>query len=44
MKGGDTMKSQARWNKIYQKQQRSQKERELQAVLGKRPTKKEKTK
>ena len=30
------MKSQARWNKIYQKQQKRQKERELQAMLGKR--------
>lgn len=44
MKGGETMKSQARWNKIYQKQQKRQKERELQAMLGKRPTKKERTK
>ena len=38
------MKSQSRWNKIYQKQQKRQKERELQAMLGKRPTKKERTK
>ena len=29
------MKSQSRWNKIYQKQQKRQKERELQAMLGK---------
>ena len=43
-KGVDEMKSQARWNKIYQKQQKRQKERELQAMLGKRPTKKERTK
>lgn len=38
------MKSQSRWNKIYQKQQKRQKERELQAMLGKRTTKKERTK
>ena len=38
------MKSQARLNKIYQKQQKQQKERELQAMLGKRPTKKDRTK
>lgn len=38
------MKSQARWNKIYQKKLRKQQERELQATLGKRPTKKERTK
>ena len=38
------MKSQARWNKIYQKQQKRQKERELQAMLGKRTIKKERTK
>ena len=38
------MKSQARWNKTYQKQQKRQKEREIQAVLGKRPIKKERTK
>ena len=30
MKGGDTMKSQARWNKIYQKKLRKQQEREQQ--------------
>ena len=41
MKGGETMKSQARWNKIYQKKQKRQKERELQAMLGKRTIKKE---
>ena len=44
MKGGDTMKSQARWNKIYQKKLRKQKEREQQAMLGKQPTKKKRTK
>ena len=38
------MKSQSRWNKIYQKQQKRQKERELQAMLEKRPIKKERTK
>ena len=38
------MKSQARWNKIYQKKLRKQQEREQQAMLGKRPTKKERTK
>lgn len=38
------MKSQARWNKIYQKQQKRQKERELQVMLGKRTTKKERAK
>ena len=38
------MKSQARWNKIYQKQQKRQKEREQQAMLGKRTTKKERAK
>ena len=38
------MKSQARWNKIYQKKLRKQQERELQAMLGKQPIKKERTK
>ena len=33
MKGGDTMKSQARWNKIYQKKLRKQQEREQQKRL-----------
>ena len=33
MKGGDTMKSQARWNKIYQKKLRKQQVREQQKRL-----------
>ena len=33
MKGGETMKSQARWNKIYQKKLRKQQEREQQKRL-----------
>ena len=44
MKGGEGMKSQARWNKIYQKKLRKQQEREQQAMLGKRTTKKERLK
>lgn len=42
MKGGGNMKSQARWNKIYQKKLRKQQERELQAM--KQPIKKERKK
>ena len=38
------MKSQARWNKIYQKKLRKQQEREQQAMLGKLTIKKERTK
>jgi hypothetical protein len=41
MKGDEGMKSQARWNKIYQKKLRKQQEREQQAMLGKRTFKKE---
>ena len=33
MKGGEGMKSQARWNKIYQKKLRKQQEREQQKRL-----------
>ena len=33
MKGGEVMKSQARWNKIYQKKLRKQQEREQQKRL-----------
>ena len=33
MKGGEHMKSQARWNKIYQKKLRKQQEREQQKRL-----------
>ena len=36
MKGGDTMKSQARWNKIYQKKLRKQQEREQQKKTDRR--------
>ena len=41
MKGDEGMKSQARWNKIYQKKLRKQQEREQQAMLGKRTIKNE---